>query len=62
MYFDWKPLPSDINLLVHLSLVADADDRLPVFESCCTRPACSSARRATRPTIRASAAMRRAVS
>lgn len=21
MYFDWKPLPSDINLLVHLSLV-----------------------------------------
>jgi nitrate reductase gamma subunit len=29
MRFDWKPLPADPVLLVHLALVALIDDRFP---------------------------------
>ena len=53
MRFSWQPLPTDPVLLVHLALVAALMIVFPC-RSCCTRPACSSARPATRWTTRAS--------
>ena len=52
MAADWQPLPADGLLYVHLALVALLMLIFP-FSSCCTRPASSSRRRATRSTTRA---------